>query len=86
MNLSLFHQLNSDAEGKLKLGYAQEKFNFLADMGLHSDPILNCSVVMGHNEFLGGLGVDFDIGNVDIKGWKVALGWTNETATLHGEL
>ncbi|XP_016990233.2 voltage-dependent anion-selective channel [Drosophila rhopaloa] len=76
----------NEADGKFKLGFAQENFNFLADIGLNSEPLLNCSLVLGHKEFLGGVGAEFDIGNTEFKGWKVALGWTNETATVHGEL
>jgi len=65
------------------MGFAQENFNFLADIGLNSEPILNCSLVLGHKEFLGGVGTEFDIGNTEFKSWKVALGWSNETATLN---
>ncbi|XP_017075596.1 voltage-dependent anion-selective channel [Drosophila eugracilis] len=81
-----FQPGSNEADGKFKLGYAQENFNFLADIGLNSEPILNCSLVLAHNEFLGGVGTEFDIGNTELKSWKVALGYTNETATLHGEL
>ncbi|XP_017111491.1 voltage-dependent anion-selective channel [Drosophila elegans] len=77
---------SNEADAKFKMGFAQDNYNFLADIGLNSEPILNCSLVLGHKEFLGGVGAEFDIGNTDFKGWKVALGWTNETATIHGEL
>ncbi|XP_016945406.3 voltage-dependent anion-selective channel [Drosophila suzukii] len=81
-----FQPASNEADGKFKMGFAQENFNFLADIGLNSEPILNCSLVLGHKEFLGGVGTEFDIGNTEFKSWKVALGWSNETATLHGEL
>ncbi|KAH8412934.1 hypothetical protein KR009_006879, partial [Drosophila setifemur] len=81
-----FHPSANEAEAYFKLGYAQENYNFLADLGLHSDPLLNCSLVVRHNEFLGGIGAEFDLGNADLTMWKLALGWTNETVTLHGEI
>ncbi|XP_017099090.2 voltage-dependent anion-selective channel [Drosophila bipectinata] len=81
-----FQPGSNEGDGKFKLGYAKDNFHFLADIGLNSEPALNCSLVLSHNEFLGGLGGELDVSNVDLKMWKVALGWTNETATLHGEL
>ncbi|XP_068143615.1 voltage-dependent anion-selective channel [Drosophila tropicalis] len=82
-----FQPRSNAKEGKFKLGYAQEQFNFWSDIDISSSPILNCSLVLGHKEFLGGVGCEFDVGNTKVENWKVALGWTNgEQATVHGEL
>ncbi|XP_022222194.1 voltage-dependent anion-selective channel [Drosophila obscura] len=81
-----FQPSSDSKDGKFRLGYAQDKFNFLSDMGISSSPIMNCSLVLGHNEFLGGVGCAFDVGNTSLSSWKVALGWANDKATLHVEL
>ncbi|KAH8374235.1 voltage-dependent anion-selective channel [Drosophila serrata] len=76
----------NELEGKFKVGFVQEKFHILADTGLHSQPILNASLVVAQDEFLGGVGCEFDISNVNFSGWKVALGYAKEPATVHAEL
>lgn len=82
-----FQPRSNEKDGKFKLGYAQDNFNFWSDIDISSNPLLNCSLVLGHKEFLGGVGCELDVGNVKLQSWKVALGWTNgEQATVHGEL
>ncbi|XP_001356073.2 voltage-dependent anion-selective channel [Drosophila pseudoobscura] len=81
-----FQPSSDSKDGKFKLGYVEDHFNFLTDMGISSSPIMNCSLVLGHKEFLGGLGCTFDLGDTSLSSWKVALGWSNDKATLHGEL
>lgn len=46
---------------------------------------MGCSLVMSHNEFLGGVALDYDI-NGETLDWRVALGWVTDGAVLHGEL
>lgn len=78
-----FQPSSGDKNGRFKIGYAQEAFNFLADV--NTDIIINASLVGVYQEFLGGVGATFDANNTELTNWKLALGWTNETATVHGE-
>ncbi|KAH8289924.1 hypothetical protein KR018_003885 [Drosophila ironensis] len=81
-----FQPGENDVDGKFKMTFARDNYHFGADIGLNSEALLNCALVVTHNEFLAGVGTQFDIGNTDLKMWKVALGWHNESATVHGEL
>ncbi|XP_034667556.1 voltage-dependent anion-selective channel [Drosophila subobscura] len=81
-----FQPSSDSKDGMFRLGYAQDKFNFLSDMGISSNPMMNCSLVLAHNEFLGGVGCTFDVGDASLSSWKFALGWANDKATVHVEL
>ncbi|XP_030384307.1 voltage-dependent anion-selective channel [Scaptodrosophila lebanonensis] len=82
-----FQPSSGEKDAKIKVGYAQENFNFLADMNIDPNgPLINASLVLGHHEFLGGIGLGIDTSASEVSTWKLALGWFNEQATLHGEL
>lgn len=64
----------------------QDAFNLFGQIGIKGgDPSLGCSLVMSHNEFLGGVALDYDINGENLS-WRVALGWAAEATVLHGEL
>ncbi|XP_030556641.1 voltage-dependent anion-selective channel [Drosophila novamexicana] len=80
-----FQPSSGDKEGRFMARYAQESYNVLGKIDIKSDPLVGLSLVLGHKEFLGGVAVDCDINGGNVS-WKVALGWTNESTTLHAEL
>ncbi|XP_017025930.1 voltage-dependent anion-selective channel [Drosophila kikkawai] len=82
-----FRPSTNDLDAKFRVQYLQEKFHALVDLTLNSSyPVLNASVVMPYEDFLGGLGLELDLHNVYVNAWKVALGWSNEQATVLAEL
>lgn len=52
---------------------------------IKSDPMIGLSLVVGDKGFLAGASTDLDIHAENVN-WSVALGWTNDKTTLHGEL
>ncbi|KAH8271744.1 hypothetical protein KR044_003785, partial [Drosophila immigrans] len=77
---------SGDKSAKLLADLAKEKYNLLGKVGLNKgDPFVGCSLVLQQNEFLGGVALNYETNNEKLE-WKVALGWTNEQTTLHGEL
>ncbi|KAH8376614.1 hypothetical protein KR093_000407, partial [Drosophila rubida] len=81
-----FQPSSGDKSGKLLADLAKENYNLLGKVGLNKgEPFLGCSLVLRHNEFLGGVALNYETNNENLE-WKVALGWTNEQTTLHGEV
>ncbi|XP_023173349.1 voltage-dependent anion-selective channel [Drosophila hydei] len=80
-----FQPSSGDKSGRFMARYAKDFFNILGKIDIKSDPLIGLSLVLSHNQFLAGASTDVDINSENI-GWSVALGWTNETTTVHGEL
>ncbi|XP_017853976.1 voltage-dependent anion-selective channel [Drosophila busckii] len=79
-----FQPSSGDKSGKFKFGYGKESFHLQGDVEIASSPPINLSLVLAHNEFLAGVGIDFKTSDNDV-GWKAALGWKNESTVLHAE-
>ncbi|TDG48623.1 hypothetical protein AWZ03_004952 [Drosophila navojoa] len=80
-----FQPSSGDKSGKFLARYAQDYFNILGKCDIKRDPIIGLSLVVGHEGFLAGASTDVDI-NAENVNWSVALGWSNDKTTLHGEL
>ncbi|XP_062142925.1 voltage-dependent anion-selective channel [Drosophila sulfurigaster albostrigata] len=77
---------SGEKSAKLLADLGKEKFNILGKIGLNKgDPYIAGSLVLQHNEFLGGASVNYATSSENLE-WKLALGWTNEQSTLHAEL
>ncbi|KAL7741375.1 hypothetical protein ACLKA6_013815 [Drosophila palustris] len=81
-----FQPSSGDKNFKLLADLAKDNFNILGRGGINKgEPFVGGSLVLAHKEFYGGVDLDYNI-DQDKLIWKLGLGWTNESTTIHSEL
>lgn len=76
----------SDKTGKFWFDYVKDAFNFFGQGGVRgNEKFAGCSLVLAHNELVGGAAVNYDITDEALD-WRVALGYAAESIVLHTEL
>lgn len=77
---------NGAKSGKLKAEFKHDQFSANGDMNLASSPLINGSVVFGHNGWLAGYQMAFDSGKSKLTKNNFGLGYSVGDFAIHGNV